>query len=198
MSDKVKIAGPITAGESAAYCQYAWLQWKIKISDSVSLSLGLLVPQMLDFESVIFLVGVQHFEPILGVGQRPQNILKVLLAPKLTHIHGASQRDLLWLWFELISGAEYFLKCGVIVHILVLHGAVVELDEGVHPVLAEEIRFLDCSEEALLFLGGRLPEVGHVDEEFAFGAVAEEFLFAAAVALFLDVREVDFVGVGHC
>lgn len=153
---------------------------------------------MLDFEGVILLVGVQHLQPIFWVGQRPQNILKVLLAPKLADIHGASQRDLLWLWLELIPGAEYFLEGRVIIHVLVLHGAVVELDEGVHPVLGEEIRLLDCSEEALLFLGGRFPEVGHVDEHFAFGAVAEELLLASAETFFFYLGQVYFVGVGHC
>lgn len=152
---------------------------------------------MLDFEGVILLIGVQHLQSIFGVRQRPQNILKVLLAPKLTDIHGASQRDLLWFWLEFIPGAEYFLEGRMIIHVLVLHGAVVELDEGVHPVLREEIRLFDCSKEALLFLRGGFPEVGHVDEHFAFGAVTEELLLASAETFFFYLGQVYFVGVGH-
>ena len=150
---------------------------------------------MLDLEGVIFLIGVQHLQPVLGIGQRPQNILKIPLAPKFADIHDASQRHLLRL--ELIPGTEYLLEGRMIVHILVFHGAVVELDEGIHPVLREEIGLLDGSEEALLFLRGGLPEVGHVDEHFAFGAVAEELLLAAAEAFFLYVGQVDLVGVAH-
>lgn len=47
-------------------------------------------------------------------------------------------------------------------------------------------------------MGGGFPEVGHVDEHLALGAVAEELLLAAAVALLFYVGQVYFSRVGHC
>jgi hypothetical protein len=77
---------------------------------------------------------------------------------------------------EFVALRQRFLEDCVVVDVLVLHGAVVELDEGVEALFGEQSRVPDGGEEALLLLGVALPKVGHVDEQLALGVVAQQLL----------------------
>lgn len=78
----------------------------------------------------------------------------------------------------------------MIVHVLTLHGAVVELDERIHPFLTEQPRLFDGCEEPFLLPTTAFPKVAHVDEKFPLRTVAQQLTLPLPLALFGDQFQV--------
>ena len=78
----------------------------------------------------------------------------------------------------------------MVIHILTLHGAVVELDESIHPFLTEETRLFDGCKQPFLLSTAAFPKVTHVDEHLSLRTVPQQLTLPLTLALFGDQLQV--------